>query len=126
MIYITAKAKVVTGIPEDRPQDYEEEFDSTAQVRMIVELCPVLQEVVNGEMVGWVNVPDSYMVHIGYLQEDFRDPTAVFTADCMPYRATLVERHGLWHVEEEMNRYEDQDDPFGSLAIPGDRTIAVG
>ena len=122
---LSAKAKGVTGIPEDRPQDYEEEFYNTAQVRMIVELCPVLQEVVNGEMAGWVNVPASYMVHIGYSQEDFLDPTAVFTADYMPYRATLVEHDGLWHVEEEMNRYEDQDDPFGSIAIPGDRTITI-
>ena len=48
---LSAKAKVVTGIPEDRPQDYEEEFDSTAQVHMIVELCPVLQEVV---VVKWL------------------------------------------------------------------------
>ena len=122
---LSAKAKVVTGISEERPQDYEEEFDNAAQVHMIVELCPVLQEVVNGEMVGWVNVPDSYMVHIGYLQEDFLDPTAVFTADHMPYRATLVEHDGLWHVEEEMNRYEDQEDPFGSIATPGDRTITI-
>ena len=82
---------------------------------MVVELRPVLQEVVNGEMVGWVNVPDSYMVHIGYLQEDFLDPTAVFTAGYMPYRATLVEHDGLWHVEEEMNRYEGQEDPLGQL-----------
>ena len=65
------------------------------------------------------------MVHIGYSPEDFLDPTAVFTADYMPYRATLVERDGLWHVEEEMNRYEEQDDPFGSIAIPGDRTITI-
>ena len=122
---LSAKAKLVTGIPEECPQEYEEEFDNAAQVHMIVELCPVLQEVVNGEMVGWVNVPDSYMVHIGYSQEDFLDPTTVFAADYMPYRATLVERDGLWHVEEEMNRYEDQDDPFGSIAIPGDRTIAI-
>ena len=43
----------------------------------------------------------------------------------MPYRATLVEHDGLWHVEEEMNRYEDQDDPCGSVAIPGDRTITI-
>ena len=55
----------------DRPQDYDEEFDNTAQVHMIVELCPVLQEVVHGETVGWVNVPDRYMVHIGYSQEGF-------------------------------------------------------
>ena len=122
---LSAKAKVVTGIPEDRPQDYEEEFDSATQVRMIVELCPVLQEVVNGELVGWVNVPDSYMVRVGYSQEDLLHPTAVFTADYMPHRATLVEHDGLWHVEEEMNRYEDQDDPFGSIAIPGDRTITI-
>ena len=122
---LSAKARVVTGIREDRPQDYEEEFDSTAQVRMIVELCPVLQEVVNGEMVGWVNVPDSYMVHIGYSEEDFLDPTAVFTADYTPYRATLVEHDGLWHVEEDMSRNEDQDDPFGSIAIPSDRTITI-
>ena len=62
---LSATATVVTGIPEERPQDYEEEFDITAQVHTIVELCPVLQEVVDGEMVGWVNVPDSYMVHFG-------------------------------------------------------------
>ena len=64
-------------------------------------------------------------MHIGYLQEDFLDPTAVFTADYMPYRATLVEHDGLWRVEEERNRYEDQEDPFGSIAIPGDRTITT-
>ena len=43
----------------------------------------------------------------------------------MPYRAALVEHDGLWHVEEETNRYEDQDDPFGSIAIPGGRTIVI-
>ena len=47
------------------------EFDSTAQVHMIVELCPVLQEVVNGELVGRANVPDSYMVRVGFSQEGF-------------------------------------------------------
>ena len=43
----------------------------------------------------------------------------------MPYRATLVEHDGLWRVEEEMSRYEDQDDPLGSIAIPGDRTVTI-
>ena len=102
---LSAKAKAVTGVPEDRQQDYEEEFDSTAQVHMIVELRPVSQEVVNGESVGWVNVPDNYMVHIRYLRRFPRSDCSIHSG-LHALQNYIVERDGLWHVEEEMNKFD--------------------